>query len=103
MHIKLLSQAGFTIDIGKLPENIMALKITDDCINCDMCVAECPNEAIAMGAEVYEINFKKCTECVGHYDQPSCIDVCPIDCIIPDPEHKESLDQLAEKYTSMYC
>ena len=24
----------------------MALKITDDCINCDACVDECPNTAI---------------------------------------------------------
>ncbi|MEN3294916.1 MAG: hypothetical protein V7642_4169, partial [Burkholderiales bacterium] len=29
----------------------MALMITDDCINCDVCEPECPNEAIYMGPE----------------------------------------------------
>ena len=76
----------------------MALKITRDCINCDMCLPECPNEAISMGPEVYEIDPARCTECVGHYDNPTCVSVCPIDCIEKDPDHDESLDQLAEKY-----
>ena len=44
----------------------MALMITDDCINCDVCEPECPNQAIAMGEEHYEIDPDKCTECVGH-------------------------------------
>ncbi len=48
----------------------MALLIDDSCINCDMCEPECPNQAIAMGDEIYEINPERCTECVGHYDKP---------------------------------
>ena len=80
----------------------MALTITDECINCDLCPEECPNEAIAMGEEIYEIDSAKCTECVGHYDEPSCVKVCPVECIIPDPEHEESLDQLAEKFTRLH-
>lgn len=60
----------------------MALTITDDCINCDMCVPECPNEAIYMGAETYQIDVDKCTECEGFYDTPQCIPVCPVDCIL---------------------
>ena len=59
----------------------MALIISDECINCDVCEPECPNEAIAQGAEIYEIDPGKCTECVGHYDTPQCIEVCPVDCI----------------------
>lgn len=76
----------------------MALKITDQCINCDVCEPECPNEAISMGAEIYWINPAKCTECVGHFDQPQCREVCPVDCIPLDPEHEESREQLQRKY-----
>lgn len=56
----------------------MALLITKKCINCDMCEPECPNEAISMGEHIYEINSDKCTECVGHYETPTCQKVCPI-------------------------
>ncbi len=56
----------------------MALLITKKCINCDMCEPECPNEAISMGDHIYEINSDKCTECVGHYETPTCQKVCPI-------------------------
>lgn len=80
----------------------MALKILDTCINCDMCEPECPNEAISMGADIYEINPALCTECVGHYDTPSCVPVCPIDCIKPDAAHVESVDQLAEKFVALH-
>lgn len=80
----------------------MSLLITEECINCDLCPEECPNEAIEMGAEIYEIHSDKCTECVGHYDTPSCVAVCPVECILPDPSHKETLDQLAEKFANMH-
>lgn len=76
----------------------MALMITSDCINCDVCVPECPNEAISQGDEIYVIDSAKCTECVGHYEESQCIEVCPADCIIPDPNHVESKEQLQEKY-----
>lgn len=76
----------------------MALKITDDCINCDVCEPECPNEAISQGEEIYEINPDKCTECVGHHDEPQCQQVCPVDCILTDPNRQESHDQLMVKY-----
>jgi ferredoxin len=76
----------------------MALKITDQCINCDVCEPECPNEAISMGEEFYRIDAARCTECVGHFDQPQCREVCPVDCIPLDPEHVESRDVLMLKY-----
>ncbi|GAA5190566.1 YfhL family 4Fe-4S dicluster ferredoxin [Ferrimonas gelatinilytica] len=76
----------------------MALKILDTCINCDMCEPECPNDAIAMGEEIYEIDPDRCTECVGHYDKPTCVRVCPIDCIDPDPERLEDADTLMAKF-----
>lgn len=75
----------------------MALIITDQCINCDVCEPECPNGAITQGEEFYQINPDFCTECVGHYQTPQCVEVCPVDCIQLDPEHKESRDQLEEK------
>ncbi|BDM65458.1 ferredoxin [Shewanella sp. NFH-SH190041] len=79
----------------------MALIIDDSCINCDMCEPECPNEAISMGEEIYEIDPARCTECVGHYDKPTCISVCPIDCISKDPQHSESEDELLIKYATL--
>ncbi|ENU26610.1 YfhL family 4Fe-4S dicluster ferredoxin [Acinetobacter modestus] len=79
----------------------MALLITTACINCDMCLPECPNQAIYEGAKIYEIDSQRCTECVGFYEAPTCIAVCPIDCIKPDPLHIESKDQLQIKFNSL--
>ena len=76
----------------------MALYITDQCINCDVCEPECPNKAIAQGETVYVIDWTKCTECVGHFDVPQCIEVCPVECIYVDPGHVESRDELDAKY-----
>ena len=76
----------------------MALKITTDCINCDVCEPVCPNEAISAGDDIYVINPNLCTECVGHYDTPQCVDICPVDCIPEDPDYDESFDELLDKY-----
>ncbi|MFP4132466.1 MAG: YfhL family 4Fe-4S dicluster ferredoxin [Thiohalospira sp.] len=76
----------------------MSLLITDECINCDVCEPECPNSAISMGEEIYVIDPELCTECVGHFDEPQCIEVCPVDCIVVDPDNQESRDQLQAKY-----
>ena len=76
----------------------MALMITDECINCDVCEPECPNGAISQGDEIYVIDPALCTECVGHYDTSQCVEVCPVDCIIPDTNHEETKDELYEKY-----
>jgi ferredoxin len=76
----------------------MSLLITDECINCDVCEPECPNGAISQGPEIYEIDPALCTECVGHFDEPQCVEVCPVDCIPKDPNHEETHDQLYAKY-----
>jgi ferredoxin len=76
----------------------MALLITDECINCDVCEPECPNAAISMGEEIYEIDPRKCTECVGHFAEPQCQQVCPVSCIPFDPDWRESKDELQAKY-----
>lgn len=79
----------------------MALMITDECINCDVCEPECPNNAISAGDEIYVIDPNRCTECVGHYDEPQCVSVCPVDCIPNDPDRVESKDQLMLKYEKL--
>jgi ferredoxin len=76
----------------------MALLITDECINCDICEPECPNDAIYMGELIYEIDPNKCTECVGHYDEPQCQQVCPVSCIPLNPAWVETPEQLRLKY-----
>lgn len=75
----------------------MALLINDLCINCDVCAPACPNAAITQGEVIYEIAPSRCTECVGHFDTPQCVEVCPVECILPDPMHVETQDQLLEK------
>lgn len=76
----------------------MALRITDECINCDVCEPQCPNNAIFMGPEIYEIHSSLCTECVGHFDEPQCQVICPVECIVLDPDHLEDGDALLAKY-----
>ena len=85
----------------------MSLLITEECINCDVCVPECPNEAIYFGgaykyghpkwSDVYVIDGDLCTECVGHYDTPQCVEVCPGDVCLPDPDRVETEEQLLAK------
>ncbi|MGD8407758.1 MAG: YfhL family 4Fe-4S dicluster ferredoxin [Thiohalophilus sp.] len=79
----------------------MSLLITDECINCDVCEPECPNNAISQGEEIYEIDPNLCTECVGHFDEPQCIEVCPVDCILVDPDNEETREQLMTKYQKL--
>ena len=76
----------------------MSTLITDECINCDVCEPECPNEAIFQGEEIYEIDAGKCTECIGHFDNPQCQEVCPVECIPVNPQKVESKDELLQKY-----
>ncbi len=76
----------------------MALMITDECINCDVCEPACPNDAISQGALIYEIDPHKCTECVGHYDEPQCVQVCPVSCIPLNPAYVETKEALMKKY-----
>jgi len=79
----------------------MALLITDACINCDVCEPECPNGAISQGEEIYVIAPQSCTECVGHYDTPQCVEVCPVDCIVLNPDVVETKEQLQRKYEAL--
>lgn len=101
----------------------MSLLITSECIACAACLPECPNEAIfenrsdceskgykltgadgggqlahATSDNIYVITYERCTECVGHFDEPQCAAVCPVsDCCVPDPTYPEKVDVLLEK------
>jgi len=80
----------------------MAYKITDDCVGCGACEAECQNGAIEEGETTYVIDPDKCTECVGNAESPKCAEICPVEAPVPDPEHQESKEQLLEKWHSLH-
>ncbi len=80
----------------------MAYKISDDCISCGACEVECPNQAISEGETIYVINPDKCTECVGAHESSKCAEICPVDACAPDPDHKESPEQLLAKYKRLH-
>lgn len=90
----------------------MAIMITEECISCNACEAECPNTAIYSAGMSYNIGSEefpalseehtyivpdKCTECVGFFDEPQCIPACPTEAIIADPERQETKEQLMAK------
>jgi ferredoxin len=79
----------------------MSLIILEQCINCDVCEPECPNGAISQGEDFYVINPSLCTECVGHYDTPQCVEVCPVECITLDPAVVEDKEMLYQKYLKL--
>lgn len=90
----------------------MAVKITEECIACNACEAECPNIAIysagtpwilggeehpALSDDYTYVVPDKCTECVGFHDEPQCIPACPTEAIIMDPDRQETKEQLMAK------
>ena len=74
----------------------MALMINDDCVVCGACLDECPNEGISEG-DPYKIDPDVCTECVGYFNEPQCVNICPVEAIVPDPDHVEAYEELLEK------
>ena len=80
----------------------MSTRITEACIRCGVCEAECPNQAIAEGPEVFEIDSTRCTECVGFHSTEQCAAVCPVDCCLPDPERVEGEELLFERARKLH-
>ena len=80
----------------------MAYKITDDCMGCGVCEAECDNKAISEGEEAYIIDPDRCTECVGNSELPKCAEVCPAVACVPDPDHKENKERLLERWHTLH-
>jgi ferredoxin len=77
------------------------LMITNECINCDVCEPECPNQAISMGTDFYVIDPNRCTECVGHFDEPQCRQVCPVDCIPLNPDILDTPETLRARFEQL--
>ncbi len=75
--------------------------ITSECVNCGVCEPECPNGAIAPADPVFAIDPEVCTECVGHFARSQCVDVCPVDCILPDSGRVETRAELQAKLDRM--
>ena len=80
----------------------MAYKIIDECAKCGSCELECLNQAISEGETTYVIDPDKCTECVGNFESPKCVEICPVDACIPDPDHVESREQSLEKWKGLH-
>ena len=80
----------------------MALKINEYCIACGWCQPECKNGAIREGDEVYVVDPDRCTECVGWYEEPRCVQVCFLSAYEPDPEHQESQEELLTKWKKLH-
>lgn len=80
----------------------MAYRITEECISCGACEPDCANEAISEGEEVYVIDPSRCTECVGNFESPKCVEICPVDACEPDPDHVETREQLLAKWRRLH-
>ncbi len=81
----------------------MATVITEECINCGACEPECPNGAISQGDDIYVIDPKLCTECVGFHDEEACAAVCPVDCCVPDPKNTEDEATLYARLATVHA
>ncbi len=80
----------------------MAMLILEECTSCNACIDDCPNDAISETDEHNVIDPERCTECAGFHDQPHCVSLCTMDCIVPDPAHQETRDQLLAKKARLH-
>jgi ferredoxin len=80
----------------------MAYKISEECISCGACEPECPNAAIKEGDSSFVIDPDKCSECAGSYSTSKCAETCPVGAPIPDPDRKETHEQLLAKWKKLH-
>ncbi|WP_207063050.1 4Fe-4S binding protein [Motiliproteus sp. SC1-56] len=66
----------------------MPLSITDRCVNCYACQDVCPSQAISRGAQQFHIDPAACTECAGHFADPQCASICPVEEALLDADGK---------------
>jgi len=96
--------ATFAVALSRPERSLpMSMVITETCINCGNCEPICPNQAISAGDIVYLVAQERCTECVGAFDKPQCVESCPIgDCITVDPAHTEPQEVLLARYQQLH-
>lgn len=80
----------------------MAYMITEECIACGACEAECPNDAISEGDEIFVIDPDRCTECAGSFEESQCASVCPVEAAVPDPNRNETKEELLAKWRRLH-
>lgn len=102
----------------------MPYKIITSCIRTHACIPRCPNNAIykageewsmadgtnhpdtskhfALSGNLTYIVPEKCNDCVGFFDEPQCVDICPAGAIVHDKELPQSVDDLLNKKKLMH-
>lgn len=68
----------------------MAYQILEECINCHACASECPNDAISQSDTIFLIDAGLCTECADYFDEPQCVAICPVNCIVQIQNNQET-------------
>jgi cobalamin biosynthesis Co2+ chelatase CbiK len=76
--------------------------ITEECLSCGACEAECPNQAIHAGPDRYVVDPAKCTECVGAWVDPKCVQACAVSAPKLDPARRESRKDLIAKWRKIH-
>ena len=64
--------------------------------------ADASEDQEAVSMDFFYIVTDKCTECVGFHDEPQCAAVCPVDCCVDDPDHRETEEELTAKKEFMH-
>ncbi|RRJ82896.1 4Fe-4S binding protein [Aestuariirhabdus litorea] len=64
----------------------MSFSISDRCVNCYACLDLCPSNAISQGVSQFHIDSLRCTECAGHFADPQCASICPVEGALLDGE-----------------
>lgn len=80
----------------------MVVEISEDCISCGACEGECPNKAISEGPTSYVVNPERCTECVGSYQAPQCVQTCPVSAIALDEDCREPREELLARWRTLH-
>ena len=81
----------------------MARRINQErCIQCGVCLEECPNQGISEVNGEYTIDSGLCTECFGFCRSPRCADVCPVEAIEADTEVEVEEDLLIGRSVELH-
>ncbi len=81
----------------------MAKRINQDrCIQCGVCLEECPNNGISEVDGEYRIDSGLCTECFGFYKTSHCVDICPVEAIETDPDQEVEEDLLIGRSADLH-